>query len=71
MQEYRQGSHTKFSIHLHVVWVTKYRKSILQKEIALYVRDVIRKKCRKNVTDEVIKAYIENQSHDDDFKVEY
>ena len=140
MQEYRQGSHTKFSIHLHVVWVTKYRKPILQKEIALYVRDVIREECRKmevdilqghvskdhvhlmlsippqvtisrlvqqlkgkssfkvfgkfaqvrkqywgrhlwargyfvrssgNVTDEVIKAYIENQSHDDEFKVEY
>ncbi len=138
MQEYRQGSHTKFSIHLHVVWVTKYRKPILQKEIALYVRDVIREECQKmevdilkghvskdhvhlmlsippqvtisrlvqqlkgkssfkvfgkfekvrkqywgrhlwargyfvrssgNVTDDVIKAYIENQSHDDEFKV--
>jgi len=139
--DYRHGSHTTFSIHLHIVWITKYRRKVLRGEIALRVRDIIREECRKlnvdilkghvssnhvhimvsippqvtisrlvqqlkgksayrllaeyqvlrkqfwgrhlwargyfcrssgNVTDEVIKAYIEQQSHesDDDFKIE-
>jgi len=135
MKDYRHGSHTAFSIHLHIVWITKYRKKVLTGDIAIFVRDVIRQECNKlqvdilkghiskdhvhmmvsippqltisrlvqrvkgkssylvlskfpqlkrvywgrhfwargyfvrssgNVTDEVIKAYIENQSHDED-----
>ena len=135
MTDYRHGSHTAFSIHLHIVWVTKYRRKVLTGEVANRVRDIIRQECcqlkvdilkghvssnhvhilvsippqvtisrliqqvkgksayrllaeypqvRKqfwgrhvwargyfvrrsgNVTDEVIKAYIENQTHDSD-----
>nr|VFK04981.1 MAG: putative transposase [Candidatus Kentron sp. H] len=126
--EYRHGSHTMYSIHLHIVWVTKYGKKVLKGEIANRVREIVREECRKknvdimvsipphvaisrlvqyikgksayillsqfqqprgqywgrhiwargyfcrgsgNVTDEVIKAYIENQRHDidDNFRV--
>ena len=140
MSEYRHGSHSVFSIHLHLVWITKYRKPVLGGDVGLRVRAVIREICRKesveiikghvskdhvhlfvsippqiaisrlvqklkgkssytllhsfeslrrqywgrhlwargyfccssgNVTDEVIKAYIEQQNHEDtDFKVE-
>ena len=141
MKEYRRGAHSVFEIHLHVVWVTKYRRKVLTGEVALRVRDLLRQVCgdqdvsilkghvskdhihlfvsippqvtisrlvqrlkgkaaykllaefphlRKkfwgrhiwargyfccssgNVTDEVIAAYIEHQSHDpdQDFKIE-
>ena len=141
MTEYRRGSHTVFSIHLHIVWITKYRHKVLKGAVAERVRDVVREECRRagvdilkghlaadhvhvlvsippqvaisrlvqrlkgkssyrllaefpavrkrywgrhgwargyfcrrsgNVTDEVIKAYIENQGHDEDevFRIE-
>ena len=141
MTEYRHGAHTIFRIHLHLVWVTKYRKPVMTGEVGLRIRELIREICgthevtimkghiskdhvhlfvsvpprvtisrlvqmlkgktsyklmqefphlRKkfwgrhlwargyfcvssgNVTDEVIKEYIANQSHDEDtdFKVE-
>jgi putative transposase len=141
MTEYRHGAHTIFRIHLHLVWVTKYRKPVRTGEVGLRIRELIREICgthevtimkghiskdhvhlfvsvpprvtisrlvqmlkgktsyklmqefphlRKkfwgrhlwargyfcvssgNVTDEVIKEYIANQSHDEDtdFKVE-
>lgn len=138
--DYRHGSHTKFSLHIHVVWITKYRKKVLKGELANFIRDIIREECSKmkvdilkgpvskdhihlllsippqitisrlvqqlkgkssfkalshfpelkkvfwgrhvwargyfvhtsgNVTDEVIKRYLENQKHDDDdFQIE-
>jgi putative transposase len=140
MSEYRHGSHSVFDIHLHLVWITKYRKAVLVGDVAYKVREVIREICHSesveiikghvskdhvhlfvsippqvtisrlvqrlkgkssykllhsfdslrrqywgrhlwargyfccssgNVTDEIIKAYIEQQSHDDNnFKVE-
>ena len=47
MKDYKHGSHTSFSIHLHIVWVTKYRRKVLKKEIATFVRDAIRRECAK------------------------
>ena len=141
MTEYRHGSHSVFRIHLHLVWITKYRRPVLTGEVGLRVRELVREVCRSqdveilkghiardhlhllvsippqvtisrlvqrmkgktshkllaefthirkafwgrhfwargyfccssgNVTDEVIKAYIEGQQqdHDDDFRVE-
>lgn len=140
MDDYKHGAHSVFSIHLHLVWITKYRKSVLVGDIALKTREILRQICSAesveiirghvsrdhihlfvsippqvtisrlvqklkgksshkllhtypslrrqywgrhfwargyfccssgNVTDEVIKQYIEQQSHDDDtFKVE-
>ncbi len=31
--EYRRGAHTVFEIHLHLVWITKYRLPALTGEI--------------------------------------
>ena len=45
MAEYRRGAHTVFEIHLHLVWITKYRRPALQGEIATRVRDLIRDIC--------------------------
>ena len=43
--------HTKFSVHVHVVWVTKYRKQVLRGEIATFIRDTIREECSKMKVD--------------------
>ncbi|NOT56835.1 MAG: IS200/IS605 family transposase, partial [Deltaproteobacteria bacterium] len=45
MKDYRHGAHTVFEIHLHLVWITKYRRPALTGEVALRVRDLIRDIC--------------------------
>lgn len=47
MEYYRLTSHTKFDNKYHLVWITKYRKSILVGEIAIRIRDIIRQTCEK------------------------
>jgi len=43
--EYRYGSHTKYNIEYHFVWVTKYRYKILNHEIGIRLRDFVRQAC--------------------------
>ena len=40
--EYRYGSHTVYQIECHFVWVSKYRYKVLQGEVALRVRELVR-----------------------------
>ena len=44
---YRQGSHTKYRIEYHFVWVTKYRYHLLEGELALRVRELVRQICQQ------------------------
>ena len=48
MSEYRHGAHTVFRIHLHLVWVTKYRKPAMTGEVGLRCRELIREICASN-----------------------
>ena len=57
MSEYRHGSHSVFAIHLHLVWITKYRKPVLVGDIALQTREIIREICRSESV-EIIKGHI-------------
>ena len=57
MGEYRHGAHTVFQIHLHLVWITKYRKSILTGDVARRVRDLIREICRSEDVD-ILKGHV-------------
>jgi len=57
MGGYRHGSHTVFSIHLHLVWITKYRKKVLEGGVAFQVRDMIREICRKENVD-IMKGHV-------------
>ena len=57
MSEYRTSSHAKYSLHVHIVWVTKYRKHVLSGEIAKRARDLIREICRTNDV-EIIKGHV-------------
>ena len=43
--EYRYGSHTVFKIHYHFVFVTKYRYQVLDGDVGLRVRELIRRTC--------------------------
>jgi putative transposase len=45
--EYRHGSHTKFKIEYHFVWVTKYRYHVLQGDLALRLRELVRQTCER------------------------
>ena len=39
---YRYGSHMVYQIECHFVWVSKYRYKVLQGEVALRVRELVR-----------------------------
>ena len=54
---YRHGSHTVFEIHLHIVWVTKYRKPILKGEVGVRTRELIRQVCRDEEV-EILKGHV-------------
>jgi putative transposase len=43
--EYRTGSHTKYRIQYHFVWVTKYRYHMLVGELAHRLRELVRRIC--------------------------
>ena len=45
MDEYRRGSHCVFRLHVHLVWITKYRKAVLRGVIGLRFRDLARQVC--------------------------
>ena len=57
MEHYRKSSHTTYDLKYHLVWITKYRKSVLQGEIAKRVRELIREVCRSKDV-EIIKGHI-------------
>ena len=57
MQHYRNTSHTVYDIKYHLVWITKYRKKILNGELAKRVRELIREICKTNEV-EIIKGHI-------------
>ena len=57
MPEFRKGSHTKYDIKVHIVWITKYRKPILNGAIARRVRELIREICLANEI-QIIKGHV-------------
>jgi len=42
MRRYRLGAHTKTDLKVHVIWIPKYRKSVLRGEVAVRTRDILR-----------------------------
>jgi putative transposase len=55
--DYRRGPHTVYELHLHIVWVTKYRWSVLAGEVGERVRELIRELCAaEDVT--ILKGHV-------------
>ena len=37
------GAHTKTDLNVHIVWIPKYRKPVLTGDVAIRVRDILRR----------------------------
>lgn len=46
MENYRTGSHTRYALKYHFVWVTKYRKKLLEGAVGERLRELVREICR-------------------------
>ena len=46
MENYRTGSHTRYALKYHFVWVTKYRKKLLEGAVGERLRELVREVCR-------------------------
>ena len=57
MKPYRKGSHCVYDLKYHIVWITKYRKPVLGKEIGNRVRDLMRMVCT-SLDVEIVKGHI-------------
>ena len=57
MDDYKHGAHSVFSIHLHLVWITKYRKPVLVGDIALKTRETLRQICTSESV-EIIRGHV-------------
>jgi len=47
-ERYRRGAHTVTDFKYHFVWKTKYSYSVLKRDLALRLRDIIRDICTEN-----------------------
>ncbi len=57
MQTYKSGSHIRYDIKYHIVWITKYRRPVLEGSVAERVRELIRQICMQHdVT--IIKGHV-------------
>ena len=56
-KRYRRTSHVIFDNKYHLVWITKYRYRVLEKKIAIRVREIIREVCREFDV-EIIKGHV-------------
>lgn len=43
--EVKSGSHTKFNINYHIVWIPKYRKALLKGKVVTILEEIIRGSC--------------------------
>jgi putative transposase len=57
MKNYKSGSHSRHDLKAHVVWITKYRKEVLQGEIARRVREIVRQECSVMEV-EILKGHV-------------
>ena len=45
MENVRKGSHSSHHLHVHIVWSTKYRYTVLRGDIQIRCRELIRQTC--------------------------
>src|SRR5262249_32080622 len=61
MESYKRGSHTVWDCKYHVVWVTKYRYSVLGGDVRLRCRELLRETARAH--EMVVHAGSINRDH--------
>ncbi len=57
MENYLKTSHSIYDIKYHLVWITKYRKSVMSGELAKRIRELIRQICKSSDV-EIIKGHV-------------
>ena len=57
MGEYRKGPHTVYRLHVHFVFIPKYRKPVLRDAVGTRVRDLVRQICQRNNI-EILKGHV-------------
>ena len=57
MGGYRKTSHSVYDIKYHVVWITKYRKPVLSKDVGRRLRELIRQVCT-GMDIQIIKGHV-------------
>ena len=60
MQNYRKTSHSTYDCKYHIVWITKYRKSVLTGILAERIRELIRGICKEHEV-EIIKGHVSKE----------
>ncbi|MFV0420374.1 MAG: IS200/IS605 family transposase, partial [Dysgonomonas sp.] len=55
--ENRRSSHNINSLQVHLVWITKYRYQVLQGDIQLRCRDILRQVCN-SMDIQIIKGVV-------------
>ena len=61
MEHYRKTSHSTYDCKYHIVWITKYRKKVLQGLVGERVRDLLRQICKEHEV-EILKGHV-SQDH--------
>ena len=56
---YQRGSHSKYDVKLHIVWITKYRYKVMTEPIKKCVRSTIRRKCEE-LGVEIIRGHLDS-----------
>ncbi len=57
MQNYRKSAHSTYDCKYHIVWITKYRKPVLQGLVGERIRELIRGVCKEQDV-EIIKGHV-------------
>ena len=57
MGGYRKTSHSVYDIKYNVVWITKYRKPVLSKDVGRRLRELIRQVCT-SMDIQIIKGHV-------------
>lgn len=61
--EYRKGRHTKIKIEYHFVWVTKYRYHLMQGDLALRIRELVRQTCERVEIHILLEGEVKQEVH--------
>ena len=57
MQLYRKTTHTLFDLKYHLIWTTKYRKSVLTGRVGYRVRDLVREICQ-TISVQILRGHV-------------
>ena len=57
MENYRTGTHSRYDLKYHFVWVTKYRKRVLSGAVGYRLRELIIEICKRNEA-EILQGHV-------------